>query len=91
MDSEQILVEKRAKQGRRKITKQIDIRPMCALLSCETAEDAVLLTLKTEAGIQSNLNPSLLLDAFVQANDQMPLRWQICRESLLMADGASFC
>lgn len=91
MDSEQILVEKRAKQGRRKITKQIDIRPMCALLSCEAAEDSVLLTLKTQAGIQSNLNPSLLLDAFVQANDQMPLRWQICRESLLMADGTSFC
>ena len=90
MNSDQILVEKRAKQGRRKITKQIDIRPMCELISCETAEDSVKLTLKTEAGIQSNLNPSLLLEAFTAFNEQA-IRWQICRETLLMADGTSFC
>ena len=91
MRSTQILVEKRAKQGRRKITKQIDIRPMCELLSCEVSGDVVLLTLKTQAGIQSNLNPSLLLEAFIQTNEGLPLRWHICRDALLMEDVSPFC
>ena len=77
MEQKEILVEKRAKKGARKIMKEVDIRPLCRL--------------KTAAGIQTNLNPALLLDAFCAYLQTEALSYSVCRKSLLLADGTDFC
>lgn len=91
MEQTEILVKKRAKKGARKIMKEVDIRPMCEFLSCVAEDTAALLTLKTAAGIQTNLNPSLLLGAFAAKNSIESLSASVCRKSLLLADGTDFC
>lgn len=90
MQQEEILVEKRAKKGQRKIMKQIDIRPMCELLSCEADGEYAVLTLKAAAGIHTNLNPTLLTDAFAAKEQIEGLHSWICRKQLLLADGSDF-
>lgn len=91
MEQKEILVEKRAKKGARKIMKEIDIRPLCELLSCEETGAGLLIRLKTAAGIQTNLNPALLLDAFCAYLQTEALSYSVCRKSLLLADGTDFC
>ena len=91
MEQKEILVEKRAKKGARKIMKEIYIRPLCELLSCEETGAGLLIRLKTAAGIQTNLNPALLLDAFCAYLQTEALSYSVCRKSLLLADGTDFC
>lgn len=91
MEQKEILVEKRVKKGARKIMKEIDIRPLCELLSCKENGDNLLIRLKTAAGIQTNLNPSLLLEAFSAYCQADGFSYSVCRKSLLLADGTDFC
>ena len=91
MEQKEILVEKRAKKGARKIMKEVDIRPLCELLSCEEDGANLLIRLKTAAGIQTNLNPALLLDAFSAYLQAECPSYSVCRKSLLLADGTDFC
>ena len=91
IDQKEILVEKRVKKGARKIMKEVDIRPLCELLSCEETGAGLLIRLKTAAGIQTNLNPALLLDAFCAYLQTEALSYSVCRKSLLLADGTDFC
>lgn len=71
--------------------KEVDIRPLCELLSCEETGNGLLIRLKTAAGIQTNLNPALLLDAFCAYLQTEALSYSVCRKSLLLADGTDFC
>lgn len=90
MEQEEILVEKRAKKGSRKIMKEVDIRPLCALLSCKADGERANVLLKTAAGIQTNLNPALLINAFAAKEGIERLSCSVCRKSLLLADGTDF-
>ena len=56
---QEIPMQKRSKKG----IKTVDIKPMAQLISVEDAENGLLMTLRCRAGVEINLNPTLLLDA----------------------------
>ncbi|MBP1577882.1 MAG: DUF2344 domain-containing protein [Oscillospiraceae bacterium] len=56
---QEIPMQKRSKKG----IKTVDIKPMAQLISLEDAENGLLMTLRCRAGVEINLNPTLLLDA----------------------------
>lgn len=58
----EIPMEKKSKKG----IKTVDIKPMVNLISLEEEENGILLTLRCRAGVEINLNPSLLLDALYE-------------------------
>lgn len=90
MEQEEILVEKQAKKGARKVIKQVDIRPLCTLHAAKAEGDAVQLALQTAAGIRTNVNPSLLMQAFAAWLPTDGLSFTACRKALLLADGTAF-
>lgn len=57
---EQILVLKKTKKGQ----KEMDLKPHFSVLSQAVCEDGVALTLRCTTGIETNVNPSLLLENF---------------------------
>lgn len=77
-----IEVMKRTKKGE----KQVDIKPLTELLSCETTAGGLLLQLRCAAGIHTNIAPTLLLDAFAAFANQPLAGGRIVRCSILTAD-----
>lgn len=63
ISADEIIVEKKAKQGRKKITKPVDIKGNIHSYELETGEKYVLLKIIISAGTKTNINPSLLIDA----------------------------
>ncbi|MBP1556721.1 MAG: DUF2344 domain-containing protein [Oscillospiraceae bacterium] len=59
---QEIPMQKRSKKG----IKTVDIKPMAQLISLEDAENGLLMTLRCRAGVEINLNPTLLLDALCE-------------------------
>ncbi len=57
----QILVEKKTKRG----MSEVDLKAQAQLLDVQTCEKGVLLRLRMPAGTSVNVNPSLLIDAFI--------------------------
>ena len=61
----EVLTEKKSKKG----VKTVDIKPMMQLLSCDDAENGLLLNLRCRAGVEINLNPTLALEAMAKFTD----------------------
>ncbi len=61
--ADEIIVEKKAKQGRKKITKPVDIKENIKSYELSENESSALLKIILSAGTKNNINPSLLLDA----------------------------
>ncbi len=61
--ADEIIVEKKAKQGRKKITKPVDIKGNIKSYELSENESSALLKIILSAGTKNNINPSLLLDA----------------------------
>lgn len=59
---EEIPIQKRGKKG----VKTVDIKPMLLVLSVKQQPDGLLLTLRCRAGVETNLNPTLALDALTE-------------------------
>ncbi len=59
---EAIPMQKRSKKG----IKTVDIKPMLQMLLVERQPDGLLLTLRCRAGVETNLNPTLALDALAE-------------------------
>lgn len=66
LSSDEIIVEKKAKQGRKKVNKEVDIKEH--IKSFELSEDDGKLILKTilSSGTSININPMLLIGALVK-------------------------
>lgn len=60
LEQPEIVVLKKTKKGE----KPLDLKPLFALLDCKEGEGALELGLRCAAGIENNLNPSLLLENF---------------------------
>ncbi len=87
LSKDQILTEKRSKKG----PKMVDLKPSIQNPSLFADESAVTLTLSLPAGTVSNLNPTLLTDAFTQ-DTGIPLDFSLLRrDRLLMENGEEFC
>lgn len=63
ISADEIIVEKKAKQGRKKVLKPVDIKGNIHTYELETGEQYVLLKIIISAGTKTNINPSLLIDA----------------------------
>ncbi|MBR0541800.1 MAG: DUF2344 domain-containing protein [Clostridia bacterium] len=63
ISADEIIVEKKAKQGRKKVLKPVDIKGNIHSYELETGEKYVLLKIIISAGTKTNINPSLLIDA----------------------------
>lgn len=59
VELEEILMQKRSKKG----MKTVDIKPLLKTLSVESQPDGLLLEMRCRAGVETNLNPALALDA----------------------------
>ena len=88
---EQIIVLKKAKQGRRKIDKEMDIKPNVLRFDAATAENAVCLDLRLTAGDQTNINPTLLLSALTDGFDGEIQNTDILKKHILLENGEPFC
>ena len=66
MEQEQIIVLKKTKK---KVMKELDIKPMCECMDCDIIDDQLHLVMRCATGIERNLNPSLLISAFCSEED----------------------
>lgn len=83
LESEQILALKKAKQGRRRVLKETDIKTFIDKYSISIRGDVIVLNIRLLAGPDRNLNPSLLFDTIIRLID-MDFEWKsISRISLL--------
>lgn len=62
-----VTVLKKAKQGRKKVEKEMDIKPNIRSLSARTDENGVHIVTRLTAGDNDNVNPVLLLSALTAA------------------------
>lgn len=69
LSSDEIIVEKKGKQGRRKVTKEVNIKEH--IKSFELTEDGgnVVLHIFLSAGTSFNINPSLVIGAIIKDTD----------------------
>ena len=87
----EIMVEKKTKRG----TAQVDLKAQAQLLSVQTVPNGIRLCLRMPAGTSVNVNPGLLIDAFVSALPQTApdVRTGMLhaeRTAILCADGSAF-
>lgn len=86
MEQESIIVLKKTKK---KVMKELDIKPMCQVLSCDMAPECLKINLRCVTGISENLNPSLLIDAFMPEDK---IRYiSVKRNCILNSDLKEFC
>lgn len=80
---EEIPTQKRSKKG----IKTVDIKPMLQTLSIEDVPSGLLITIRCRAGVEINLNPTLVLDALSEltgfrADQTMIERFAVWNEQL---------
>ena len=86
LDSDEILAQKKAKQGRRRILKETDIKQFIVKYNASIRDDNIVLNIILLAGPDKNLNPTLLFDTIIRLID-MDYEWKsIGRISLLTKD-----
>lgn len=87
----QILVLKKAKQGRRKVEKEMDIKPCVLAFAAQPHGHAVELSLQLTAGDKNNLNPTLLLSALTKDCAAEIENTRILKTKILLENGEAFC
>ena len=86
LDAEQIMAQKKAKQGKRRVMKETDIKPFIIKSNLSLRGDDIILNVRLLAGPAKNLNPTLLFDTLIRLID-MDFEWKsISRIALLTAD-----
>ena len=81
----EILTEKKTKRG----SSTVDLRPLLSDVKREQGEEALTLTVRLPAGSVSNINPSLILEAFAAHTDQV-FYSRILRTGVFTSDGKPF-
>lgn len=82
--------QKKAKRGRGRVYKEIDLREHIREFSVCADGERVELTVVLTAGGRDNINPSLLLDVFKEEKIAVS-DFEILREKLCLADMTEFC
>lgn len=90
-EAQQITVFKKAKQGRKKIEKEIDIKPNVLWFEIAPQETHVLLNVSLTAGDQNNINPTLLLSALTAGFPSEIENTEILKTKILLENGEQFC
>lgn len=69
LESDEILAERKVKKGKRKILKQTDIRPLIYSYNSSIRGEEIVINFRLAAGIERNLNPTLLFDTIIKLID----------------------
>ena len=90
LSSDEILALKKGKKGRKRIMKETNIKAFIDKYSISVRGDVIVLNIRLLAGVEKNLNPSLLFDTIIRLID-MDFEWKsISRISLLDKDYKEF-
>ena len=83
LSSEEILAEKKAKKGKRRIVKETNLKPFIDKYNISIRDTDIILNIRLAAGNEKNLNPTLLFDTIIKLID-MDFEWRsISRIALL--------
>ena len=86
LESDEILAQKKAKHGKRRILKETDIKQFIVKYNASIRDNNIVLNIRLLAGPDKNLNPTLLFDTIIRLID-MDYEWKsIGRISLLTKD-----
>ena len=86
LDGDEILAEKKAKQGKRRVVKETNIKPFIDRYNISIRDNDIVLNIRLAAGTVKNLNPTLLFDTIIRLID-MDFEWRsISRIALLDKD-----
>lgn len=90
LESDGIFALKKGKQGKRKVFKEVDIKPLIDKYNISVRDGLIVLNARLFAGNEKNLNPSLLFDTLIRCIDT-DFEWKsISRISLLDKDYKEF-
>lgn len=90
LNGDEITAVKKAKKGKRKVFKEVNIKPLVYSSNASIRNDEIVLNLRLCAGIEKNLNPCLLFDTIMKLID-MDYEWKsISKISLLDKDFKEF-
>lgn len=90
LSQDSIMALKRGKQGRRKVFKEIDIKPLIDKYSVSVRDDSTVINARLAAGQQSNLSPELFSQTILKLSD-LEFEWKsISRLALLDANYNNF-
>lgn len=91
IQSDEIIVEKKGKQGRKKVVKQINIKENIISYSVSEDKSGVRIKVVLTAGLNNNINPSLLIDAICcDVNDFIDSS-EVIKEKMFLEDMTEFC
>lgn len=86
LESDAIMAQKKAKQGKRRVLKETDIKEFIVKYNISIRDDNIVLNIRLLAGPDKNLNPTLLFDTIIRLID-MDYEWKsIGRINLLTKD-----
>lgn len=90
LSQDSIMALKRGKQGRRKVFKEVDIKPLIDKYSVSVRDDSTVINARLAAGQQSNLSPELFSQTILKLSD-LEFEWKsISRLALLDANYNNF-
>lgn len=83
LSSDEIMAEKKAKKGKRRIVKETNLKPFIDKFNISIRDTDVVLNIRLSAGNEKNLNPTLLFDTIIK-QIEMDFEWRsISRIALL--------
>lgn len=91
LNSEELVVQKLGKKGRKKVLKDIDLMPYIKYYDVNEENGEILLRLVLPAGGETNINPSLLIDEIKRQSGEEDMMCLIRRNKLITKDGKDFC
>lgn len=90
LSQDSIMALKRGKQGRRKVFKEVDIKPLIDKYSVSVRDNSTVINARLAAGQQSNLSPELFSQTLLKLSD-LEFEWKsISRLALLDANYNNF-
>lgn len=90
LKSDEIIAERKVKKGKRKIFKETNLKPLIQKFNSSIRGEDIVLNLRLMAGIEKNLNPTLLFDTIIKLID-MDFEWKsISRIAILDKDFKEF-
>ncbi len=90
LSADEILAEKKAKQGRKKVMKQVNLKENIKSFKLDALNDTVELNIVLTAGSNNNINPSLLISAVTKEVSEDIEGIDIVKEKMLCADMTEF-
>jgi len=90
LNANEIPAERKVKKGKRKILKQTDLKPLINSFNSSIRGEEIVVNFRLAAGIEKNLNPTLLFDTLIKLTE-MDFEWKsISRIAILDKDFKEF-